>query len=132
MSNFADVRAFHEKFKLTMSGTPSLLPPDLYHFRMNFMQEELDEFALAHKDGNLTDAADALIDLVYVVMGTAALMGLPWEALWDEVQRANMRKHRAPRAGGDPTQRGGAYDVVKPEGWTPPDIAKVLAEHGAP
>jgi predicted HAD superfamily Cof-like phosphohydrolase len=132
VSNFTDVRAFHEKFKLAVSGTPSLLPPDLYHFRLNFMQEELNEFADAHKAGDLTMSADALIDLVYVVMGTAVLMGLPWEALWREVQEANMRKVRVPRPGADPTQRGGVYDVAKPEGWSPPDLARVLAEHGAP
>ena len=41
------------------------------------------------------DHYDALIDLTYVAMGTAYMMGLPWQDLWDEVQRANMSKVRA-------------------------------------
>jgi len=132
MSNFSDVQLFHRKFRLEMSTTPSLLPPDLLEFRNTFMSEELEEFIKAHSKGDLAGAADALIDLVYVAMGTAALMGLPWEPLWREVQEANMRKVKVPRPGADPTQRGGIYDVVKPPSWEPPDIARVLAEHGAP
>lgn len=131
-TNFSDVAAFHAKFKLPGSTTPSLLPPDLQRFREDFMQEELDEFRQACVKQDLALAADALIDLVYVAMGTAYLMGLPWQALWNEVQAANMRKVRQPRPGADPTQRGGVYDVVKPEGWEPPHVQQVLAEWGAP
>ena len=93
-SNYEDVRKFHEKFKLANGTTPSLLPPDLERFRQDFLREELEEFEHACAKKDLALAADALVDLVYVALGTAALMGLPWQALWDEVHAANMRKER--------------------------------------
>lgn len=130
MTNFEDVGQFHARFGLPVAGEnthPRMLDDDLRDFRVKFMHEELEEFQVAADDGNLAGCADALIDLVYVAMGTAHMMGLPWEKLWDEVQRANMAKVRA--ASKDESKRGSLWDVVKPEGWTPPDIEGVLAEH---
>jgi predicted HAD superfamily Cof-like phosphohydrolase len=71
---------------------------------------------------------DALIDLVYVALGTADLMGLPWEKMFEEVQRANMAKERAKSADESmaKTGRGHVLDVVKPAGWTPPDHLPIL------
>jgi predicted HAD superfamily Cof-like phosphohydrolase len=92
------------------------------------MQEELDEFIDAINRMDHADAFDALIDLVYVAMGTAHLFGYPWQDGWDEVQRANMTKQRAATA--DQSKRASTWDVVKPPDWTPPDIAGVLKEAG--
>ena len=39
-----------------------------------------------------------------------------------------MEKVRAKTA--DNSERGDAFDVVKPEGWKPPNIGKVLTEAG--
>lgn len=126
---FDDVGAFHSRFGLPnvldSPINPHLLDDDVYKFRIDFMAEELTEFEDAHKAGDLALAADALIDLVYVVMGTAHLMGLPWKELWNEVQRANMEKVRAPDA--ESSKRHHHFDVIKPEGWQPPDIDMVLS-----
>jgi len=116
-TNFDDVGDFHEKFSLpnftNHGGVPHELDLSALQFRMNFMLEELREYAEAngfslvnigqglefvrvkakHKV-DLPLAADALIDLAYVVLGTAQLHHLPWQELWDEVQRANMAKER--------------------------------------
>ena len=54
-----------------------------------------------------------------------ALMGIPFGAVWREVHESNMRKVRAKPDGSDSKRRHG-YDVVKPEGWTPPDVRRVL------
>src|SRR4051812_37433278 len=125
-SNFADVRAFHEKFELGKDRLPrpGFVSPELTEFRTKFMQEELDEFKEAVLQDDLPQAFDALLDLVYVALGTADLMCLPWQSGWDEVQRANMNKVRARRA--QDSLRGSTFDVVKPKGWTPPQIDKVL------
>ena len=48
-------------------------------------------------------------------------MGLPWQALWDAVQYANIRKERVPDDGS-----GHHFGVVKPPGWKPPNIKAVL------
>jgi predicted HAD superfamily Cof-like phosphohydrolase len=119
-----DVLAFHQKFGVPMPQEPSFLGPEAFGFRMKFMQEELNEFYDDHTAGDMLKAADALVDLVYVTLGTALMMGLPWPRLWEEVQRANMAKERAKNAG--ESKRGTALDVIKPPGWTAPDHSAAL------
>lgn len=75
---------------------------------------------------DLEKAADALADLVYVALGTAHMMGLPFDAIWAEVQRANMTKERAESARDERSKRQHVFDVVKPAGWTPPDHGPAL------
>ena len=101
-------------------SNPRLLTIDELKFRSKFMREEFNEFMDAAGHEDLAGMADALVDLVYVAMGTAHMMGLPWETLWSEVQRANMQKERAVRV--EQSKRGSTLDVIKPDGWTPPDI----------
>lgn len=120
-----DIKAFHQRFKLPGPQAPEFLgDKELFDFRVGFMREELEEFVEAYNRGDLPEAADALIDLVYVAMGTAYMMGLPWDELWNDVQRANMTKVRAEH----PThsKRGTTYDVVKPPGWVPPQSATII------
>ena len=88
--------------------------------RLAMMREELREFEDAVESQSLPDLADALVDLVYFAKGTANLMGLPWQSLWDEVHKANMAKERGT------TKRGFKVDAVKPEGWQPPDLLRIL------
>ena len=70
------------------------------------------------------EQADALIDLAYVAMGTGVMLGLPWQPLWDDVQRANMSKVRGV------TGRGHAVDLAKPPGWVAPKTQEILIAHG--
>lgn len=121
---FQDVERFHLKFDRKPSNMPDFLDPEAEKFRVNFIQEEFDEFKKALAERNLADALDALIDLTWVALGTAHLMGLPFNAGWDEVVRANMSKVAATRA--DQSKRGYALDIIKPEGWRGPDIQAVI------
>lgn len=119
-SNFNDVGKFHEKFGLPFvegSGWKQTEPPRpideaTRDFRMKFLLEELTELAEGYglelewtlkpapsdewpcKEQDLPKIADSLVDLVYVALGTAHLHMLPWEKLWEEVQRANITKER--------------------------------------
>lgn len=132
-SNHGDVGLFHEKFGLDNTachppGPREPLPPDLITFRLKFISEELDELMAAMAADDVPAIADALVDLAYVVHGLAHLYGFPWQDLWDAVQEKNMLKERATRA--DQSTRGGKFDVIKPDGWTPPDIAGVLRKFG--
>jgi predicted HAD superfamily Cof-like phosphohydrolase len=147
VENWVDVGKFHRKFGLDCAQQgigPRELPKEMIEFRLKFLIEELEELAsaygyrlninlerlagawLGHKD--IAKVADSLIDLVYVALGTAHLEGLPWQDLWDEVQRANMSKERAQRA--EQSARGSSFDVIKPAGWRAPDIEGVLTEWG--
>lgn len=124
LTNYEDVLLVHTKFDLPRPAKPQLLAPDAFAFRWKFLVEELEEFGSAHHAGDIERAADGLIDLAYVVIGTAIFMGLPWQQLWAEVQRANMAKER-----GTNVKRGSFQaDLIKPEGWRGPDLAKVLRE----
>lgn len=130
MSNFEDVGRFHRKFGLPTfdpSRPTSPLDHETLSFRIAFMREELNEFIEAADAEDAAGMFDALIDLVYVAMGTAHLAGFPWEAGWALVQRANMAKVRATSA--SESKRGSSLDVVKPEGWNAPDIAGVIDVH---
>ena len=83
-------------------------------------------------DSDIIDDAqafDALLDLNYVSHGTAHLLGYPWQIGWNAVQSANMAKERAASDGSN-SKRGSSFDVVKPAGWTPPNIQKILDDHG--
>lgn len=124
---YVDLMLFHQKFGMPERQHPGLLEDDLMGFRVDFLQEELNEIIEGYGELDLAKVADGLVDLVYVALGTAELMGLPWEELWDEVQRANMEKQRALKP--EDSQRLSTYDVVKPEGWRPPDIEGVLKDH---
>ena len=119
-SDHQDVRDFHHQFEIPMASEPQLLSRDLYDYRMTFLIEELNELSDAHEEGDLHGFADALIDLVYVAHGTAAMAGIPWAPLWNEVQRANMSKVRATSA--EQSKRGSALDVIKPVDWIGPNF----------
>lgn len=131
-SNFDDVGGFHEKFGLdsvTYAGIgPRHMSAELLDFRIKFMHEELKEFEDAIAEGDDAKAFDALLDLTYVVMGTAHLRGYPWQRGWELVQEANMLKVRAKNA--EESKRGSAYDVVKPPGWLAPNIERLLDQYG--
>lgn len=136
-SNFDDVGTFHARFGLPSAMVDGTGPREVWNddqlieFRVKFMQEELDEFIEGRDERDPAKMADALIDLVYVAMGTAHFMGIPWQELWDEVQRANITKVRAAKDGSD-SLRGSGFDVVKPAGWRGPDIDGILKKHGFP
>lgn len=117
-----DVKTCYEKFGMPLSSTPRDLPEDLLTHRIDFMQEELEEYCEANTPGDSDRAAafDALLDLVYVAHGTALLHGFPWAEGWARVQAANMAKE--PGA----TGRFGR-DLIKPAGWMPPDLSDLVA-----
>lgn len=149
MNHFNDVKIFQQKFGHLVHEQPVYLTQRKLLERIKFMQEELDEFTQAcgfkrvwgelnaegawvdgdyyENTGSLQDLpgqADALIDLCYVAKGTGVMLGLPWQQLWADVQRANMTKVRGT------THRGNLVDCVKPAGWQPPMTAEILLAAG--
>ena len=119
-----DVYDFHRKFSVPMANKPSFLDGEAYVFRVNFMQEELDEYRHAVAKGDMEQAFDALIDLVYVALGTAHGHRFKFNEGFDRVHTVNMCKTRALRA--EDSKRGSKYDVIKPLGWQPASLADLL------
>lgn len=114
------ISEFHEHFGLAYKESPRFLDLDMSEFRIKFMQEELDEYKLARSDSDLEKQLDALVDLMYVALGTAYLHGFDIMEAFFRVHRANMTKVRVSRETEDLSTRKSQYDVVKPEGWVPP------------
>lgn len=125
---FNDVKEFHSKFELKSEEAkePSLLSGEMSTFRIKFLKEELTEYINSAKTGDLEGCFDALIDLVYVALGTAAFHGFPFEEGWKEVHKSNMQKIRVKNI--DNSKRKSQYDVVKPKGWQHPNLSKILNE----
>lgn len=143
---FGDITAFHEKFKLQQTADGNKLPDDFQIFRAKFLLEELNEYLEAvglclmpvsqtefecdiYRDRdrdqfNAEKAFDALIDLVYVAIGTAYLHRFPFNEGWRRVQAANMAKIRTQRSAD--SKRGSGWDVVKPPGWKAPDLSDLV------
>jgi dCMP deaminase len=126
VSYYEDVCDFHAKFDLPRGGLPRALDLETFNFRVKFLAEEMGELRQSSWAGDVAGMADALVDIVYVALGTAAMMGVPFDECWREVHAANMRKVRANGADDERSKRKNALDVVKPEGWKPPDVAGVL------
>jgi len=121
MNWFDDVLDFHERFGLFIGDTPKFPDGDTRLFRRNLIEEEVYELFCSEVDGDLAGVADAIADIIYVAIGMAISYGIPLKAVWNAVQAANMAK-----VGGGTRKDG---KILKPPGWTAPDIAKVLQEN---
>lgn len=133
MSYFSDVLAMHQKFGFPRTGDgeggPRLLPDDLQDLAFKHLDEEVEEFKAACRRGDLPEVADALVDIVVVALGRAAMMRLDFDAHWAEVYRALQQKVRVKDE--SESKRGHALDLRKPEGWEPPNHVHVLDESRA-
>tara|TARA_R100000773_G_C4220852_1_gene119653 strand:+ start:1291 stop:1821 length:531 start_codon:yes stop_codon:yes gene_type:complete len=121
-----DIDAFHKKFMFEKNEKVGI--PDnneLVNFRTSFLMEELAEYTQAITKKDAAGALDALVDIVYIALGTAWLFNLPFERAWRQVQKANMSKIRAKSKS---KKRGTSFDVVKPKGWIAPDIEQIIEE----
>ena len=121
------LRELHERFACHIKEAPTAeLPPGIGEVRARLIQEELDEYREALAAGDIIDIADALSDLLYVVMGTYLSHGLQDKAerLFDEVHRSNMSKLDQD---GQPIYRADGK-VLKSELYVPPDLAPILID----
>jgi hypothetical protein len=87
-------------------------------FRIDFLQEELDETKTAYETMDGEEIVDGLIDLCVVAIGTLDAFGVDAYKAWDEVLKANMAKNVGIKEG-RPNPLG-LPDLMKPEGWEAP------------
>lgn len=86
---YGQVKEFHLRFSHPIASTPTKLTPERADKRAAWMDEELREFRGAH---DVTDQADAMIDLIYFALGSLVEMGVNPSPLFAIVQAANMSK----------------------------------------
>lgn len=112
---------FHEKLK----NVDKKLLKEYLKFRIDFLQEEINEMNAAFEADDWKsseDIVDALIDLCVVAIGTLDLYEVDSQKAWEEVRKANMNK----RVGIKESRPNpfGLPDLVKPEGWRAPKHGK--------
>ena len=88
------VAQFHKTFKHPIVEKPAIPSEDRCKLRVALIAEELKELEQAIKDKDITEVADALCDIQYVLSGAILEFGLgeKFNALFEEVQRSNMSK----------------------------------------
>jgi len=105
------------KFMQACDQTTGVLNEKQYQLYCNLIKEEFDELCASD---NIVDDLDALIDILVVTIGAIHSLGANGEAAWQEVMRTNFAKID-PVTGKVRKREDGK--VLKPEGWTPPNLA---------
>lgn len=118
---YKDVKDFHVSFGQKVGDYPQLPNEGDRLLRKRLLTEEYEEYMNAEFDDDIVEIADALADLIYIACGTAVSYGIPLDKVFSEVHRSNMAK----LVDGKPIYREDGK-VLKPEGWTPPDIKGIL------
>ncbi|MFZ9475305.1 MAG: nucleoside triphosphate pyrophosphohydrolase family protein [Bacteroidia bacterium] len=119
------VIVMHHKFQLDAEASPSQLTDDEKAFRALAMHEEVSEYQEAT---TLADQLDALVDLQVFLLGTVHRHGFEhiFEKAFNRVMQANMKKVMAQSA--EQSKRGFKRDLIKPKGWTAPDLRDLVGE----
>ena len=123
MKPMLDVAEFYEACGEPVNVTPQFPSQERIDLRMRLENEEHKELQDAIMQRDIEGIADALIDKIYISIGTALEFGLPVDMLWDAVHKANMAKVD-PKTGKVRRREDGK--ILKPEGWTPPNIREIL------
>lgn len=129
----ADVYAFHQKFGMPIGYLPKDTPDatPLEELMVEEFREMMDalgfdafydkditwlEISRGYYKKDLVRAAHEGVDVIYAIIGYFIALGIDLRPAFAEVHRANMEK-----------EPGEGFKLVKPEGWTPPNIAAVFS-----
>lgn len=119
------VKRFHKAFGLDVSETQQAslgLGKNLLRYKL--MREENEEYLDAAMQGDLTEVADALGDMLYILCGTIISHGMQHkiEEVFEEIHRSNMSKLGE---NGKPIYREDGK-VLKGPNYFKPQIDKIL------
>jgi predicted HAD superfamily Cof-like phosphohydrolase len=124
---FDQRREFNDAFKISSNDFFDVITTSEYGLEFNMLDEELNEYFTACMENNRVEIADAIGDMLYLIIGTAYKHGLDAEELgkvMDEIHRSNMSKlHNGE------VVKTSVGKVVKPDTFSPPNIAEVLELH---
>ena len=94
-----------------------------FNLYVNLIDEEVKELKEAINNCDNVELLDALTDILVVTIGAINSMGANGEGAWNEVMRTNFAKID-PVTGKVRKREDGK--VLKPEGWTPPNLEQFL------
>jgi predicted HAD superfamily Cof-like phosphohydrolase len=92
---------------------------------LSLIDEERQELQEAVEADDLVEQLDALIDILVVTIGAIHSAGFDGEGAWKEVMATNFAK--VDRETGRVRKREDGK-VLKPQGWTPPDLKGYLTK----
>ena len=121
----AAVKEFHSAFGLGINEHPvANLGAQKNLLRYNLMKEENEEYLEAANNNDLTEVADALGDMLYILCGTIIEHGMQHkiEEVFDEIQSSNMSKLDI---NGKPIYREDGK-VLKGPNYFKPNISEIL------
>lgn len=109
-----------ERFMRACDQTTGTFNRQQYQLYLELIREEFEELMAS---SNIVDDFDALLDILVVTAGALHSLGVDSEGGWNEVMRTNFAKID-PATGKVRKREDGK--VLKPEGWTAPDLAKYV------
>ena len=119
---YQDIVDLHKQWGQPIGEKPKNVDAETALLRIALIQEETQETILAILNKDLPKIADGIGDSIVVLLGTAVVFGLDMRPIWNEIQRTNLQKT------GNEVRGDGK--VLKPAGWQPPDIERLLEEQG--
>jgi predicted HAD superfamily Cof-like phosphohydrolase len=119
----ASLLEFNQAFDIPKLDSPDIGPEEMIELRIKLLREEVEEYAEAARAGDMVEILDALADIGYILAGTIINHGMQhiYDDAFNEVHRSNMAK----LVDGKVLRREDGK-VMKPEGWTPPQLAQFL------
>jgi predicted HAD superfamily Cof-like phosphohydrolase len=112
-----------EKFMKACDQSVNEFNKDQFNLYVTLIEEEANELADAITAHDQVETVDALIDILVVTIGALHSMGADAEGAWKEVMKTNFAK--IDRDTGKVRKREDGK-VLKPVGWTPPDLNPYL------
>jgi predicted HAD superfamily Cof-like phosphohydrolase len=114
-----------EKFMRACDQTTDEWNLAQFELYTKLINEEKDELETAIVAGDRVEMLDALTDILVVTIGAIHSAGFDAEGAWKEVMRTNFAK--IDRETGKVRKREDGK-VLKPVGWTPPDLKPYVKE----
>jgi len=114
-----------EKFMRACNQSVETFNPGQYDMYLNLIDEEFKELQEARAMGNNVEELDALIDILVVTIGAIHSAGFDAEGAWKEVMQTNFAK--IDKETGKVRKREDGK-VLKPVGWTPPDLKSFITK----
>ena len=120
------VAEFNKAFGIENQMLPTIPDQATLELRYKLALEELDEFKEAADKEDIVGMFDALIDQLYILLGTvhSCGMGIALEDGFYEVHRSNMTKLDKD---GKPVYREDGK-VIKSERYDPPNLQRIIKE----
>jgi len=115
MTNYEKVREMHKKYGLGLDlANP---PKEMIENRLGMIDEEIKELKQAVKQDNRLKTLDALGDILYVVYGMGAELGLPLDKAFDRIHTSNMSKEKPNNSKGK---------LIKGENYIPVNLTDLV------